>query len=209
MATFRRLLPLLASCAVLSVVPPAHAVTIASAGNAMQPRLQAWADAATVPTAPITLTVRPEACWQFRAEACTMFGASLALEYPDLEYLWSGAQGSAAAREAAHLNFLHELGHVYDFTQRVHPYRPRFLRILGIQDAESARAQGRLSRPAGWLVSGQLQPDELFAMAYSYCADGLTYAAAQQTMRNVYWGYGYAPTRRQYDAICKLLRTGH
>jgi len=151
------------------------------------------------------VTVRPQNCWQDIAEACTLLGSPPTIYYPDVEYLFRG-QGKDAEREAAYLNFLHELGHVYDFTQPRHPYRVRFLRIMRLPLAGSAAELTRRMRPAGWMQAGLAQPDELFAMAYSYCAAALDFPTVKAIIHGVYWGYGYNPTRWQYNATCRLLR---
>jgi hypothetical protein len=163
-----------------------------------------------LPSAKVTVAVRPENCRQDIAEACTVFGPPPTIYFPDVEYLFSGGQGTDAERESVYLNFLHELGHVYDFTQTVHAYRRPFLRILRLPLEESSRgAAADLThrvRPSSWMHAGSAQPDELFAMAYSYCAAGLDFSELRATIHGVYWGYGYDPTRRQYEAICSLLR---
>jgi hypothetical protein len=166
-------LPLIA-CGLLSLTGDARAVSLISPRDAMAPRLQAWADAAAVPTTKAAVVVLPEGCRQENAEACTVLGPAPTLYFPDLEYLFRG-QGSDVEREAVHLNFLHELGHIYDFTTARHPYRARFLRIMRLPLVGSAAALRRRARPAGWMQAGQAPADELFAMAYSYCAAGLDF----------------------------------
>ena len=37
-------------------------------------------------------------------------------------------------------------------------------------------------------------PDEQFAQAYDYCAEGMGYEEMQATMRSTYWGFSYDPS---------------
>ena len=50
-------------------------------------------------------------------------------------------------------------------------------------------------------------PDEQFAQAYDYCAEGMSYSATEATMLDTYWGFSYDPSRRQYREACELIRS--
>jgi hypothetical protein len=170
----------------LALAPGASAVTIQGpASDSLLPRLRNWAAHSAVPTANATITVVPTSCPEGEVEACSTTTGPFQLYMPD-----GGAQ-----EEATHLNFLHELGHVFDFSARTHRYRARFLSIMHFGGT-------------AWMDS-EVQPDELFAMAYSYCAAGLDFPRMKYALRHIYWGYGYSPTARQYRQTCALLRQAY
>ena len=50
-------------------------------------------------------------------------------------------------------------------------------------------------------------PDEQFAQAYDYCAEGMGYQEVESTMKSTYWGFSYDPSPRQYREACRLIST--
>lgn len=78
----------------------------------------------------------------------------------------------------------HELGHQFDYE---HPeLRRPFLALLALGDEWRTPADS---------------PHEQFAEAYRLCA---VYATRPQREA---MGYGFVPSRRQFDAVCRLMRS--
>ena len=122
--------------------------------------------------------------------------------FPDLSYLWSEANHSEGERESTALNFYHELGHVLDFSLQRHGYRLRWFEIMHYEAPESARQARELittRNPSLWFSALDAEgepviPEEQFAQAYDYCAEGMGYQEMQDTMRSTYWGFSYDPS---------------
>lgn len=84
---------------------------------------------------------------------------------------------------------LHELGHIYDFGYNRDGHRGAFMRLFGI---------------AGRFYDGGRSPAyERFAVAYSYCAERLTYELA--LTRIALDSYVHRFTAPQYQATCQML----
>lgn len=88
------------------------------------------------------------------------------------------------------LTLRHEFGHVYDATSLTPASRQAFLTLFRLGGEWEEFRQG---------VAGEFSPSEWFAEAYARC--GLHYPAY------VYTAYGYAPTREQHRAACRIIWT--
>lgn len=101
------------------------------------------------------------------------------------------------ASEWWHLDFLQELGHVYDFAGRQrHAYRAAFDRIFGYQPGFLAWIG--VSGP--WQALNEIQ--EKFAMYYAYCGAGLRFPEQQ---KSAFRGFGVEPGAREYAQACRLI----
>lgn len=91
--------------------------------------------------------------------------------------------------------FLHELGHVYDFTKTMKPWQRRAFRVI----------MRYYSRP--WLSTDKMiGAGERFADAYASCALGLV--PLKDGITETSWiigGYGYNTTVEQHRQVCKLI----
>ena len=185
------------------------------ASDAMIGRLQQWVRQDAMPTGQGVIQVVPENCMAMQAEACTYWthAPQFAMYFPDLEYLWTEADHSEGERESTGLNFYHELGHVLDFGLHRHGYRLKWFEIMRYQAPESNRKARELAgtrNPSLWFSALDSEgeaviPDEQFAQAYDYCAEGMGYQEMQATMRSTYWGFSYNPSARQYREACRLI----
>lgn len=89
--------------------------------------------------------------------------------------------------------FLHEVGHVFDKEALTKEDRNEFRQIMGIRGNEKWWYEW----PKGKKTLGSL--GEMFAMAYSYAAVG------QKQPNQIWWGYGYNPTKRQQNRVRALI----
>jgi hypothetical protein len=156
---------------------------------------QGWVDASLIPTASVVVRVAGNQC-DATTEACTISSVRpMVVNFPDTTYLWGPLYAyDTSDRLAEQLNFMHEMGHVRDFSSRRHDYRRRFKTIMGLG--------------GGWLWGHRrdgtvVQPDEQFAMAFAYCS--LYPHRPDWVIGHVYWGYDFYPTSRQYLQVCRLL----
>ncbi len=213
-----RLLIALLAVFLLSASAAAAQVTVeAPAGDAMLPRLQQWVREDVMPTGAGAIRIRPENCMQMEAEACTYwtYAPDFVMYFPDLEYLWTESDHTEAERESTSLNFYHELGHVLDFGLPRHSYRVKWFEIMHYKPPSSPQQVRELvdeRNPWLWLwtvdaYDTPVIPDEQFAQAYDYCAEGMSYTATEATMRGTYWGFSYHPSPRQYREACDLIRS--
>ncbi|HUH80981.1 MAG TPA: hypothetical protein VLZ06_06605 [Solirubrobacteraceae bacterium] len=203
-------------CLLAAVSVDAQITVEGPAGDAMIPRLQQWADEDVMPTGHGVIQIVPENCMQMEAEACTYWTSAprFVMYFPDLAYLWTEPGHTDAERESTWLNFYHELGHVLDFSLDRHGYRLKWFAIMHDTRPHSAREARELvngRNPRLWFSTVNTQnaavvPDEQFAQAYDYCAQGMSYADAHATIRDTYWGFSYDPSRRQYQEACQLIR---
>lgn len=187
------------------------------ASEAMLPRLRQWVRQDAMPAGQGVIQVVPENCIAMQAEACTYWthAPQFVMYFPDLEYLWTEAGHSEGERASTALNFYHELGHVLDFSLHRHGYRLKWFEIMDYQAPETSRQARELAgthSPSLWFSALDAEgepviPDEQFAQAYDYCAEGMGYQEMQATMRTTYWGFSYDPNARQYREACRLIST--
>jgi hypothetical protein len=187
---------LLAIAARWAVPASAEARTIIRAPNPNAQLLwQSWVDASLIPTASVVVEVTGHQC-DATTEACTITSVRpMVVDFPDTTYLWGPVYAyDTTDRLAEQLNFMHEMGHVRDFSLHRHDYRDRFKAIMGLT--------------GGWFWARRRdgtveQPSEQFAMAFAYCS--LYPRRPTWVMANVYWGYDFHPTSWQYLHVCRLL----
>lgn len=207
----RSLLIVLAAITVLALAPTgASAVTLDMPAGPTRDLYQGWADTADVPTISGIVKVHLHNCDKWQTAACTDSDAHpMIIVFPDLGYLF--APGFVDARlyqdqTSTHLNLIHELGHVLDFTlkDRGH-YRERFMRILRLSSGLDGNRE--LSWDAAYNRNGDLvTPFEQFAMAYADCGvypNGYPWSI----MHITYPGFGFYPTASQYQRVCSLIRS--
>jgi hypothetical protein len=160
----------LAVLAILAVAPAAHAVTVVGTdGGPMLDPFQRWADRSAMPTAPGTVTVDLNSSMCGESAACTT-------AFPPT--IWFG---SAADRG----DFLHELGHQFDYNVMTDAARASFMRIAG------------LSGP--WRSTNPNPAYERFAEAYRMCARD------PRRPDDSRMGYLYEPTVREHRRACALI----
>lgn len=155
--------------------PPASAISIVRPDGSADARYQQWVDRAHAPMPHLAaVTVDPAPCPDIGG-ACT--GA---------DHLIFANAALAGGPVNARGGFLHELGHLFDYTApRLN--RARFLRIM------------RDRRPWRWAPNS---PHEQFAEAYALCALGGKLARRYGT-----GGYAFEPNRKQLKAVCRLIRS--
>ena len=168
--------------------------TVLVGGNpAHRVEYQAWIDAA----APLAKQVNTEV--KLRESNCPGSGSSLAacvissthVEDPLLFYIPSKLRNKKYyVPEDLKNTVLHELGHVYDFLYTADRHRQAWMDVFGIAGRFYS---DKSTRP----------PYERFAVAYSYCAEGLT--AQQARKRKKYDYYRHRFTAFQYAASCAIL----
>jgi hypothetical protein len=114
-----------------------------------------------------------------RCPARTRFVACVYSAHPRRIYIRAGLHD-------ARYVLYHELGHVFD------------LRVLNDQERRAFRRIMRLGKRRWW--RGRQPPAELFAEGYADCARfGRLRSARRSSV------YGYAPTRAQHRAVCRLI----
>jgi hypothetical protein len=159
------LLSLALSLAALSA-PRAKAMELLGATDPYQE----WADQSLIPTPPSAIVVEdsPEGAHVIPPRTIHFYlGEVVRAEDPTLRAL-----------------FLHEVGHVADFTMLRPKLRRAFARLFRF-------------RPAFWYdVFG-----ERFAMAYAFCALGVP-----DPPTDYFWGYGYSPPAWRHKRACALMQ---
>ena len=211
---------LIVLCPVLLLFAPSAEGLVTVEGptsDAMIPRLQQWVREDAMPAGGGVIQIRAENCMEMEAEACTYWthAPDFVMYFPDLEYLWTEPHHTEGERESTSLNFYHELGHVLDFGLHRHSYRVKWFEIMHYKPPGSGRESRELvneNSPWLWLSTVDANerpviPDEQFAQAYDYCAEGMSYSATEATMLDTYWGFSYDPSRRQYREACELIRS--
>jgi hypothetical protein len=165
---------------------------------------QRWADEVHAPTPNITLYLRTGFCPYFEGRTCVAVNASR-LNTADLGNhhvrweIWVPEIGGdyGPPSEWWHLDFLQELGHVYDFAGRhSHSYRTAFDRIFDYE--QGFRAWIGVSNP--WAALNDIQ--EKFAMYYAYCGAGLSYHGEDASS---FRGFGVEPGASEYARACQLI----
>src|SRR3954452_19376218 len=135
---------------------------------------QVWANDSLMPTPPIRIVV-----W---TTSCDEYGASC-IDWPNGQTVIKvGAETDVVAQ----YEFLHELGHAFDWWYLDRRSRARFKRLI------------KLDR--GWW-KGASPPGERFAMAYSLCA-----MSDAVPTSDLYPGYDYAPSTATHRAACAFIR---
>lgn len=165
----------------LQGVHPAGAATLVTPdGQTAQP-YQAWADAAKVPTAPVTLIATGGGCPGEPGRSCAVPAGN---GYQAQIWLCTEPLCSAADDE------FHELGHQFDYAVMTPAARAAFLKIE------------RRPTTTPWAGEAHAEPHEQFAEAYRICAWGWTYShAASETGI----GYDYSVNDRQQRRACALI----
>jgi hypothetical protein len=160
----------LALLLLLAVAPAAHAVTIVGADGApVFDPFQRWADRSAMPTPPgkVTVLLHTDVCGE--AAACTT-------SLPPT--IWFGTDADRG-------DFLHELGHQFDYSVMTDSARASFMRIVG--------------REGAWRSSGANPTHERFAEAYRMCARD------PRRPDDSRMGYLYEPSVRQHRRVCALI----
>jgi hypothetical protein len=161
----------LALLAVLAVAPAAHAVTVVGADGApLLDPFQRWADRSAMPTVPGTVSVHLDNVMCGESVACTT-------ALPPTIWFGSGADRG---------DFLHELGHQFDYNVMNDAARAAFMRIAGIDGP--------------WRSGGPNPAYERFAEAYRMCARDPRHPDESRM------GYLYEPTVRQHRRVCVLIQ---
>jgi hypothetical protein len=112
-----------------------------------------------------------------------------------------------------HLDFLQEMGHVYDFGgphtgYRQEEYRRIFDRIFGYEEGFLAWVGG------GSIWNALNRTQEKFAMYYAYCGYGMSFREVQEQIDTAdkvtegergFAGFGVNPDGWEYREVCKLI----
>lgn len=162
-----------------AAVRPGVTEIVAADGSPQHP-YQRWVNRAQVPTPAGTLTVIESLDCAAGALACTRRGTSEIWLYP----------GVLLPRSA----FLHEVGHQFDFTRMTGPARAEFQGALG------------LAGPWDDDAAGTYSPHELFAEAYSLCADWKRWRRAWAREQMYLPASGFVGTQRQ-RLLCEIIWT--
>jgi hypothetical protein len=170
----RAILAALVAVALLAAAPAAHAITVVGTDGApaFDP-FQRWADRSAMPTPPGKVTIDLDTTTCDGAVACTT-------SLPPT--IWFGPLADRG-------DFLHELGHQFDYYVMTDASRASFMRIAGVRGP--------------WRTDGANPPHERFAEAYRMCALNPRRPDEGQM------GYLYEPTVREHRRACALIqRTG-
>jgi hypothetical protein len=197
----------LCACLLLAMLGAAQArarVTLVGHTPGSNALLQRWADQVHAPTPNITVSLGTGFCPYVEGRTCVAVDRKR-LSMPDLGNanvrweIWMPEIGGeyGPPSEWWHLDFLQELGHVYDFAGRhSHSYRATFDRMFDYEQGFLAWIGA--SNP--WQALNDIQ--EKFAMYYAYCGDGLSF---RQQQRSTFWGFGVTPDAREYAQACHLI----
>jgi hypothetical protein len=182
----RRLLLLL----LLAFPSPCAAVQLRTPDGQVAQPFQRWANRSLVPSAPGVVTVHIGLCPDGTSWAC--YDGAARTVYIDL---------ADESRWMVHGQFLHELGHDYDgwLHARGAGFRRRFSGIFGLGTPWEA-APG-----ADGHATDHYAPEELFADAYSACAERRVINAFSWE-RVFALGGEYQPTPKQHLRVCALMR---
>lgn len=167
-----------AALAALPASASAATVILAPGGRPYQ----RWVDHAKVPTPPTTIQIEETPCpSDDRTSACTWVGGPI--------HLVPRRLGPVVRHE-----FLHELGHSFDYLVMTEWARARFLKI--IRDSPPWHA------PAN-------SPHEQFAEAWAFCARFGAAKRSRRLRRRMLFasvGYGYALNWRTHRRACALIQ---
>jgi hypothetical protein len=172
-----------------------------AASNAL---FQRWADEVHAPTPGITVYLGNGFCPYFEGRTCVAVNErrlnTLDLGNHHVRWeIWMPEIGGeyGPPSEWWHLDFLQELGHVYDFAGRhSHTYRTLFDRIFAYEQGFLAWIGA--SNP--WQALNDIQ--EKFAMYYSYCGAGLGF---REEEKSSFRGFGVEPNATEYAQACRLI----
>jgi hypothetical protein len=183
-----------------------------------QEQLQAWIDSSHVATPSVPVRLYRGNCEQdrsggFPAERVEVEGAE-ASDVQTCAALTSPNATPDSANEAVyfphmswhpqyparwwHLNLLNELGHVYDEVIGDRDrHRERFAAIFDYSAKEWWPVNAAAALNTQW---------EKWSMAFAFCATGTPFATASRLIATgEYSGFGFDPTRGQYQQTCALL----
>jgi hypothetical protein len=166
--------------------------------------MQRWADGVRAPTSNMTVYLGSGFCPYFEGRTCVAVNEGpLTTAYLGNHHvrweIWMPEIGDSYGppSEWWHLDFLQELGHVYDFAGRhSDSYRRVFDRIFGYEQGFLAWIGA--SNP--WAALNEIQ--EKFAMYYAYCGAGLSFREERQS---AFRGFGVDPEAREYAQACRLI----
>lgn len=163
-----------------------------------------WIAQSLVPTAPVKVILNSASCATSEGKmACTHIRQRpMSMDMVNLAYLWKPdpayqSTDSDKARTLVQFVFMHEMGHVRDYSFTRHAYRAKFLRIMGIS-VDPGRWR------VGWRGLQVVRPDEQFAQGYAFCAIYPT--MPDPATRALLHEYGYDPSPSQYAQVCDLMR---
>lgn len=189
---------ILAVCATsASAIAPLGRTVLTGGDPAHRAQYQAWIDASLAPQVKVTVKLIEKPCPESPEGApCVDFQTGRWKLYIDAGWL------EPQNLRSGWLNTLHEIGHIYDFEHPRDRHRTRFLRVFGYE---------------GWLDPLNTTWEK-FAMAYGYCAAGLSwaeyrlelpadgaFASRNSTEEGGWWGYGYDVGRRDYREACRVI----
>jgi hypothetical protein len=161
---------LVATAGSLAATSVTQAATLVLPDGSQAPkRFTTWTAQVKMPTAPGTIGLRLD------GEGCN----AVACASPAPATIWFTPR---ADRE----DFVHELGHHFDYSVMTDQARAGFQHIMGLD--------GRAWR------SAPNSPHEKFAEAYRMCSNS---PGSPDLTR---WGYGYQPTTAQHRRVCALIR---
>lgn len=171
------------------------------ASNAL---FQRWAGGVRAPTPNMTVYLGTGFCSYFEGRACVAVNEGpLTTAYLGNHHvrweIWMPEIGGEYGPQSEwwHLDFLQELGHVYDFAGRhSHSYRKVFDRIFNYE--QGFLAWVGLSNP--WQALNDIQ--EKFAMYYAYCGAGMSFAEERASS---FHGFGVDPGAHEYGEACRLI----
>lgn len=170
-----RVLPLTLA-ALLLAVTPASAVVVQRPDGGSPAQYQQWADASLVPTVPGVVNVRRADCPAWPGRSCAAA---------------DGRVYMAPRQILVRGTWLHELGHLFDWTFMSDSLRWRFRQL--IHDGRAWHLDPR---------SHVSSPQERFADAYAVCA------MYRQIPASFYGAvsFDYSPGPRTHRLVCSLIR---
>lgn len=173
---------LLAFVLLLVTAASAHAgtVLVASDGTERPEPYQSWVDSARVPTPDARIALFLAPCPFNPARSCADPQGWIFLYSEHTQGTWKW-------------DFLHELGHHFDYEHMTNGARLRFRRIIGERRA--------------WR-SPPNSPHERFAEAWSRCArsDRWLFGYEPRYGESPEYAYRYRPTLEQHRQVCALIR---
>jgi hypothetical protein len=159
---------------VLAVPNAASAVTLVTPDGQVAQPYQRWANAAKVPTPNVSVVLMDGGPFASPSAAPSTVDRLATITL-------GGTYPTALTRRYA---FLHELGHIFDFTM--------------LSDSDRATFLATVKRPQWWDTSSK-PGGELFADAYAFCA-------LNRRLLGLDEGYGYVPSRHAFRRVCAMVR---
>lgn len=90
--------------------------------------------------------------------------------------------------QVTHTDYMHELGHIYDYNFLTDQQRGTFLYLI--------------HEKRWWLAPAPNSPHEKFAVAFSFCARN-----PDRLMGHAAGDFGYFPSRRTHRRVCRWMAT--